>query len=82
MQIESWSQKGYFIEYTIIDQIQNGYKELVESKDMPPITYTTQITENATGEVIFDGSFDTLKEGLDKAFLFLSKRNNRKRSAN
>lgn len=74
MQIESWSQKGYFIEYTIIDQIQNGYQELVEKKEMPAITFTIYITENATGEVIFDGSFDTLKEGMDKAFLYLSKR--------
>ena len=70
-EIQKWSNKGYFIEYMIVDQIENGYEAAVKAKNIPPITYTIDILRKIDGELLFQESFNELEKGLLKAIKYL-----------
>lgn len=62
--IEDVAKKGYAIEYSIINQNDNGYQKDVLKGLKPVITYTVYITKIQTGEHVYVESFDSIETAL------------------
>lgn len=69
--IEELANKGYFIDYMIQNQIENGLEEWVEKGYIPLITYTVNVMRVNDGEYIYAESFDHLKECLEAGIKFV-----------
>jgi putative aminopeptidase FrvX len=62
--IKKIAEKGYFIQYDIMDQKENGYGKQVEKNDLPKVTFSVFVMHICNYEVIHIESFDSLEEGL------------------
>lgn len=69
--IEEMSKKGYAIEYTVIDQYQNGYEKEIKKDLMPPITYTVYVIKLEDGESIYEESFDHIENSLKAGITYV-----------
>ncbi|WP_144509899.1 hypothetical protein [Bacillus sp. FJAT-22090] len=67
--INEWIQKGFEINYYIVNQAENGYIEDVLNGDKPNFTYTFSIHE--MDEELFILSVDDLEEGFIEVLKFL-----------
>lgn len=71
--IEEISKKGYAVEYTIVDQYENGNIKQVEKGLMPHITYTVYVVRLDNGEVLYTESCNHIKDCLEKGIMFIEK---------
>ncbi|HCL4480364.1 TPA: hypothetical protein N2D99_002452 [Clostridium botulinum] len=69
--IEEISKKGYAIEYTVIDQNENGYKKEIKKGLMPPITYTVYVIRLEDGESIYEESFNHIEDSLKAGIIYV-----------
>lgn len=70
--VDKWAQKGLYIEYYIIDQVENGYEKEVEKGEINPFTYTITVLDAKKDVEIFKkGMYDKLAVGMKEAFQFL-----------
>ncbi|BAO04835.1 uncharacterized protein CBO05P1_116 [Clostridium botulinum B str. Osaka05] len=71
--IEEMSKKGYAIEYTVVDQYQNGYEKEIKKGLMPPITYTVYVIRMEDGESIYEESFNHIEDSLKAGITYVKK---------
>ncbi|APH21058.1 TPA: hypothetical protein ACXDAY_002139 [Clostridium botulinum] len=71
--IEEISKKGYAIEYTVVDQYQNGYEEEIKKGLMPPTTYTVYVIRLEDGESIYEESFNHIEDSLKAGITYVKK---------
>lgn len=69
--IEEVSKNGYAIEYTVVDQYQNGYEKEIKKGLMPPITYTVYVIRIEDGESIYDESFNHIEDSLKAGITYV-----------
>lgn len=62
--IESICKKGYSIEYMVVDQIGNGFEDMVERGLIPAVTYTVYVIRIVDGEQLFSESYDHIEDCL------------------
>ena len=69
--IEELSKEGYAIEYTVVDQCQNGYEKEIKKGLMPPITYTVYVIKVEDGESIYKESFNHIEDSLKAGITYV-----------
>ncbi|MBD5589244.1 hypothetical protein [Clostridium botulinum] len=72
-EIEEISKKGYAIEYTIVDQYQNGYEKEIKKGLMPSTTYTIYVIRLEDGESIYEESFNHIEDSLKAGITYVKK---------
>ena len=72
-QVKDWANKGFFIDYTIIDQDVNGYGGDVAEGLMEPITYTVTVATNEWDVIHTIAGFESPKEALEDGIKFVEK---------
>lgn len=69
-EIEEWAKKGVYIDFIIIDQLQDD-KKSVEDGIAPPYTYTVHVNDGF--DFVSQLGYNDLREGLEEAFEFAKK---------
>ncbi|MED3549980.1 hypothetical protein [Cytobacillus praedii] len=69
--IDDWVQKGFGINYYLVDQFENGYGKEVLAGNIPKFTYTFFIEKG--DEELWILSVDTLEDGFSSALVWLNK---------
>lgn len=71
--INSYVQKGFYIDYQIVNQYENGCGDMVDEGRMPEYTYTVYVKRYNSEDILFELSVDTLEECFKEALKFLEK---------
>lgn len=61
---ESLISKGIIVSVVAINQISNGYEEQVKDGNMPLITFTCEVMDEALEDMLFTMSCDSFEEAL------------------
>ena len=71
--INFWTQKGIYITYDLIDQIENGYADDVAEGILKEHTFTIRVEDSKNGyKIIYEmGAVNTIEEAYKGVLSFL-----------
>lgn len=69
--IEEWRQKGVIVEVMSMNQVSNGYGDLVEIGEMPLVTFTGSAVDEWMYDQFMAISTDTFQEAVESILDYL-----------